>query len=122
MLRLDRVPTPIGTLTVIAAEAAVRAIAFDEAWLIRHFHGQTFVEEQDPLGDCSKLRAWFEGDPGALEDLPIEPEGTPFQQRVWAALRELPAGRTTTYGRLAASLGMPTATRAVGLANGSNPI
>jgi methylated-DNA-[protein]-cysteine S-methyltransferase len=55
-------------------------------------------------------------------DLPLAPVGTAFQQKVWLALREIPYGRTTTYGEIATGLGQPTASRAVGLANGRNPI
>jgi methylated-DNA-[protein]-cysteine S-methyltransferase len=55
-------------------------------------------------------------------DLPLAPEGTPFQLRVWSALREIPYGRTISYGELARRVGNPNASRAVGLANGSNPI
>src|SRR4029453_11089470 len=55
-------------------------------------------------------------------DLPLAPVGTAFQQKVWSALREIPYGRTTTYGEIATGLGQPTASRAVGLANGRNPI
>ena len=56
-------------------------------------------------------------------DLPVAATGTPFQQRVWAALREIPYGETSTYGRIAALLGLgPNASRAVGLANGANPV
>jgi methylated-DNA-[protein]-cysteine S-methyltransferase len=68
------------------------------------------------------LAAFFAGQRAALDALPIRPRGTPFQQRVWSALREIPFGTTTSYGQLATHLGMPRASRAVGLANGQNPI
>ena len=55
-------------------------------------------------------------------DLPLAPRGTPFQQRVWAALCDIPYGGTLSYGQLAARLGAPSAARAVGLANGRNPV
>jgi len=55
-------------------------------------------------------------------DLPLAPEGTPFQLRVWNALREIHYGKTISYGELAARIGQPSASRAVGLANGSNPL
>jgi methylated-DNA-[protein]-cysteine S-methyltransferase len=68
-----------------------------------------------------QLRAYFEGRLREFE-LPLAPAGTPFQHRVWRALLEIPYGRTVTYGELAARLGQPGASRAVGLANGRNPI
>jgi O-6-methylguanine DNA methyltransferase len=68
-----------------------------------------------------QLEAYFAGDLTAF-DLPLAPVGTPFQQRVWSALVEIPFGETVSYGSLATRLGRPGAARAVGLANGSNPI
>jgi methylated-DNA-[protein]-cysteine S-methyltransferase len=68
-----------------------------------------------------QLEAYFAGDLTAF-DLPLAPVGTPFQQRVWSALAEIPFGETVSYGSLAIRLGRPGAARAVGLANGSNPI
>jgi methylated-DNA-[protein]-cysteine S-methyltransferase len=70
---------------------------------------------------AAQLKAYFTGQLATFE-LQLAPAGTPFQQRVWAALREIPYGATTTYGTLAARLGDPRAMRAVGLANGRNPI
>jgi O-6-methylguanine DNA methyltransferase len=68
-----------------------------------------------------QLDSYFAGDLTAF-DLPLAPRGTPFQQRVWSALVEIPFGETVSYGSLATRLGRPGAARAVGLANGSNPI
>jgi len=68
-----------------------------------------------------QLRAYFAGDLQHFE-LPLHPKGTPFQLRVWELLQQIPFGETTTYGELARRLGNPAASRAVGLANGSNPI
>ncbi len=68
-----------------------------------------------------QLAAYFAGERTAF-DLPLHPSGTAFQLRVWRALREIPYGRTETYGELAARIGSPGAARAVGLTNGSNPI
>lgn len=70
---------------------------------------------------CAQLQEWFAGTRTRFE-LPLAPAGTPFQQRVWAALRELPFGETASYADLARRLGDPRATRAVGAANGRNPI
>jgi methylated-DNA-[protein]-cysteine S-methyltransferase len=69
----------------------------------------------------TQLREYFAGE--RLDfDLALQPAGTPFQTKVWTALRDIPYGRTTSYGELAAELGQPTASRAVGLANGRNPL
>jgi methylated-DNA-[protein]-cysteine S-methyltransferase len=70
---------------------------------------------------ASQLRAYFAGELTSF-DLPLGPEGTPFQQKVWAALREIPYGVTASYGELAERIGQRSASRAVGLANGRNPI
>jgi methylated-DNA-[protein]-cysteine S-methyltransferase len=70
---------------------------------------------------AAQLADYFAGRRLAF-DLPLAPVGTPFQLKVWSALREIPYGRTTTYGEIATGLGQPTASRAVGLANGRNPI
>jgi methylated-DNA-[protein]-cysteine S-methyltransferase len=76
----------------------------------------------DPAGVATALAAYFRGDLGAVDAIDVEPEGTPFQRRVWAALRDIPAGETRSYGELARAIGMPTSSRAVGAANGANPI
>ena len=68
------------------------------------------------------LEAYFTGDLTALDSLEVETAGTPFQRAVWSALRRIPAGQTLSYGALAAQIGKPSAVRAVGLANGANPI
>ena len=69
----------------------------------------------------AELREYFAGERRTFT-VPLAPAGTPFQLRVWRALLEIPYGETTSYGELAQRLGQPTASRAVGLANGSNPI
>ena len=68
------------------------------------------------------IAAYFAGDLAALDSLPVAGIGSDFQRRVWAALRTIPAGTTQSYGQLAAAIGQPAASRAVGLANGANPI
>ncbi|HTE53969.1 MAG TPA: methylated-DNA--[protein]-cysteine S-methyltransferase [Kofleriaceae bacterium] len=73
-----------------------------------------------PIAD--RITAYFDGALGAFDEIAVAPRGTPFQLRVWEALRAIPAGQTRSYGELAAHLGAPSATRAVGAANGANPI
>jgi methylated-DNA-[protein]-cysteine S-methyltransferase len=127
-LLVDRVASPIGTIVLIADGRGLCTLDFADheprmMRLLKLRHGDVkFTEADDPLGASSRLRAYLAGRLDALDGIPVEPGGTPFQRRVWAALREIPAGTTTSYGKLAARLGQPAASRAVGLANGSNPV
>ena len=82
----------------------------------------TSAPADDSAGLSTRVRAYFAGDIEILGEVPVRAGGTPFQRTVWAALREIPPGRTTSYGQLAARLGRPGASRAVGLANGANPV
>jgi methylated-DNA-[protein]-cysteine S-methyltransferase len=127
-LFIDMLDTPLGRAVILADGARLRALDFHEreqamlAPLRRRYGDLELVPAVDPLGITSRLRAYFAGELDAIEGIPVEAEGTAFQQRVWAALRTIPAGRTLSYGELAAKIGAPTACRAVGLANGRNPI
>jgi methylated-DNA-[protein]-cysteine S-methyltransferase len=128
-LRLDRFSSPIGVLQLVTdAEGRLRVLDFhDHAermhLLLRRQYGRFQLENGcAPASVRAPLEAYFAGDIACLTAVPVATAGTPFQRRVWAALREIPAGTTTSYGRLAASLGMPKASRAVGLANGANPV
>ena len=80
------------------------------------------IAAADPVGAITALRAYLNGRLDALDGLPVDAGGTPFQREVWAALRTIPAGVTWSYKRLAEQIGRPAAVRAVGLANGANPI
>lgn len=113
--------SPIGSLTLVRDQHGLRQVNFpqngqpaptDPEW---HEDSPAFVEA------IRQLRAYFAGE---LEefDLPLAPEGTPFQQQVWQELCRIPYGETISYGELARRIGNPNASRAVGLANGSNPI
>ena len=84
--------------------------------------GYTLSPVSDPFGRSSAIVAYFAGDLRALDAIPVETAGTPFQRLVWGALRGIPVGGTTSYGELAARIGRPRAVRAVGLANGANPV
>ena len=68
------------------------------------------------------MEAYFAGNLAAIDEIRVETGGTPFQREVWAALRTIPAGTTLSYSALAVQIGRPKAVRAVGLANGANPI
>lgn len=128
---LDSIPTPLGELLVIADEHHhLRAVEWKEyeaslyRMLNRRYKNDPFTLKKavNPGGFSSTLAGYFAGDLHAIDTLPVTSIGTPFQQQVWHALRQIPCGTTMTYGELAAKLGCPTASRAVGMANGSNPI
>jgi methylated-DNA-[protein]-cysteine S-methyltransferase len=130
-LLLDRIDTPIGKMFVVAdAEGNLRALYFadyDDGMrrsLGRHYgkNGFSLKETRNPHGLSAAIAKYFAGDLTAIDKLPVKTGGTPFQREVWRALREIPCGRTVSYGELAKSIGRPAAVRAVGLANGSNPI
>lgn len=115
-------------LLVTDAEGQVRALDFADfeermrRLLSRHYGAFTLAEGAAPETVTAALDAYFAGDLTALDAVPIATAGTDFQRSVWAALRAIPAGTTSGYGALAARLGKPGAARAVGLANGANPI
>jgi O-6-methylguanine DNA methyltransferase len=127
-LNLHRLGSPIGTLLLAADDTGLRALDFADyearmhRLLRRHYGDVSLVPAAVPAACQFALEAYFAGDLLAIEQVQVQTAGTAFQRRVWAALRAIPAGATTTYGRLAAELGQPAASRAVGLANGSNPI
>lgn len=115
------VDSPIGPIRLLAREGVLSALHME---VTRHPPRPDDFGRRDPVGFTAvaeQLVAYFAGELTEF-DLPLAPLGTPFQQRVWAALREIPYGTTQSYGALAARIGSPGAARAVGLANGSNPI
>jgi methylated-DNA-[protein]-cysteine S-methyltransferase len=124
----DHIETPIGPMLLMVRNDRIIGLEFDdqpERYLkdLRHRFGEfTFVETANPCGFSDQLRTYYAGDIRAVDTLPTIGGGTPFQERVWAELRRIPAGTTISYGELAVRLGDKKATRAVGLANGRNPI
>lgn len=127
-LLLSRVPSPIGDILLVTDGARLCALEFEDyadrlhVSLRRQYPGQTAIQAADPTDATACLGAYFAGDVTAIDCLPVATAGTQFQNQVWAALRQIPAGATTQYARLAASIGRPTAIRAMGAANGANPI
>lgn len=126
---LDRLATPIGVaLLVTDAEGALRALDWEDyehrmRELLRLHYGVVDVSDQPaPTRMRTALSNYFEGDLGQLSSVVWRIAGTSFQQKVWTALAKIPAGTTMSYGALAARIDMPKAIRAVGHANGSNPI
>lgn len=121
MTAFAQMPTPLGPLTLAADEQGLRQINFphngkpaapDPAW---------HEDEKRLIESIRQLHAYFAGELESF-DLPLAPKGTEFQQRVWRELLGIPYGETISYGELARRIGNPNASRAVGLANGSNPI
>ncbi|HEY5178595.1 MAG TPA: methylated-DNA--[protein]-cysteine S-methyltransferase [Dermatophilaceae bacterium] len=116
----------VGTLTLVAEEGAIVGLYMD---LQRHRPDDDELGEPNPRGRevepfkaaADQLDAYFAGELTRF-DLPLAPHGSEFQRRVWAALQEIPYGRTESYGELAGRIGSPGGARAVGLANGKNPI
>ncbi|MFZ4689128.1 MAG: bifunctional transcriptional activator/DNA repair enzyme AdaA [Polymorphobacter sp.] len=128
-LTLARYAAPAFELLLVTdADGVLRALDFSDfaermqRLLARHYGAFTLVPGEAPAAVTAALDAYFGGDLAALDALPVATAGTDFQKRVWAALRRIPAGATQGYGTLATALGQPGAARAVGLANGSNPI
>lgn len=130
MFFLDRLATPIGTALVVTDDdGLLRAFDWSEhedrmrALLRRHYGpAATSTDRPAPGTLRDALDAYFAGDVGRIDAIACRTAGTPFQRRVWTALRDIPVGRTVSYGALATRLGVPDAVRAVGAANGANPI
>lgn len=126
-LTLDRIETPIGTALVVTDEMGVlRAFNWTDYepamrnWIARRYPTSTLTEGRGPLRPA--FAAYFDGQTDAFEAVAWEGAGTAFQKKVWDALCLIPAGQTWSYSQLAVQIGRPTAVRAVGLANGSNPV
>ena len=119
--------SPVGPLTLIAAGPALAGVYLDAqrplpAAVARAAQAGRRGPDAAPLAAAaSQLAEYFAGQRTAF-DLPLAIAGTEFQRRVWAALREIPYGRTVSYGELARGIGRASASRAVGLANGRNPL
>ena len=90
--------------------------------LAKRYAPVKFVEKSNPCGFAARLRSYFAGELDALNEIPVDTGGTEFQRAAWQALRTIPAGRTATYAEQAARIGRPTAVRAIGAANGQNPV
>lgn len=121
-IRWTELDSPVGPLLLRGDGDALVALHLD-AERDRDEVAATAVRDDAALRDAvEQLTAYFDGRRRDFDDLPLAPVGTAFQHEVWAALRRIPYGETTSYGQLAAELGRPGAARAVGLANGRNPI
>ncbi len=120
--------SPLGLLEVGARAGRVCLVAFAadatavRRRLERHVGPMEPVDHPDPGRAVSVLDRYFSGDVAAIDELELDPIGTEFQRSVWRALRAVPVGETTSYGEVATAIGSPGAVRAVGSANGANPI
>jgi O-6-methylguanine DNA methyltransferase len=127
------VATPLGPMLALSTDTALCALEFIgpdkrltrlEARLRRHFPPHDIVDGETPVIARTRgwLAAYFDGTTADVSDLPIEMHGAEFEKRVWRALLRIPPGETRSYGSIAKALRSPGASRAVGLANGANPI
>jgi methylated-DNA-[protein]-cysteine S-methyltransferase len=123
--------TPTGPLAVVVdTDQRLRAVHWTDGGdptrelLERRYGAGAFeLRRASARSDAARaLTAYFEGDLAAIDDLPVEAPGTPFQRAVWAALRSIPCGVTASYADVARRIGRPAAVRAVGLANHANPV
>ena len=124
----DRIETPIGPMVLLARDNVLLLLEFVDAEdrvareMKARFGAAAQQPADDPFGLSSRLKAYFAGDLAAIEGIDTDGGGTDFQRRVWAELKRIPCGVTISYGELARRLGDKNAMRAVGLANGRNPI
>jgi len=135
MMQLLRllIATPVGDMLALASPDGLCALEFTapdkrlprlEARLRRHFPPHEIVDgDAPPIARARDwLDAYFAGDQAEIREVPLDMHGADFEKRVWHALTRIPAGETTSYGAIARALGSPGASRAVGAANGANPI
>jgi len=130
-LFINRIETPIGKMLVVAdREENVRAVDWTDyeqrmhRLLCLHYGASGFQIEprHKANGLTDAINRYFAGEFEAIDALPVKTGGTPFQRQVWHALRKIRCGTTVSYAQLAERIGRPTAVRAVGLANGANPV
>jgi methylated-DNA-[protein]-cysteine S-methyltransferase len=124
----DTIPTPMGPMTMLACDSVMLFLEFSDAddrverEMKARFGNAELVPTKNPFGFSERITNYFAGDLATIDTIPVDGGGTHFQRRVWAELRNIPCGVTISYGELATRLGDKNAMRAVGLANGRNPI
>lgn len=128
---IDRVSTPIGFMLIaVDSEARLRALDWsdyeDRMHRLLRLHygvgGSELIAGRAPATVREPLERYVAGEISAIDAISVHTGGTQFQREVWAALRAIPVGETTSYSALAAKIGRPAAVRAVGMANGANPV
>src|SRR6202047_3116298 len=131
VFQFERVPTATGEMLVATDEVGLlRALDWEDCearmhkLLCLHYGANNVrLDRRRPASAARRaIEAYLAGDLPAIDEVPVKTGGTAFQREVWAALRTIPAGKTVSYGALAAQLGRPKAVRAVGLATGANPV
>ena len=122
-LSYTNMPSPVGALTLVASDAGLVAVLWAQDDVDRVRLGEMIEDDGHPVlvAAAAQLEEYFAGTRTAF-DLPLDMRGTEFQKRVWAALLTIPFGETRSYGEIARAIGHPSASRAVGAANGRNPI
>ena len=121
-------PTPVGDVVLYGHGDALCGLIFSDrgerlhAFLRGRFGEVVYRPSSDPGGAMRRMRDYLAGDLRAIDDVAVDLGGTPFQSGVWAALRRIPLGATCSYGDLARAVGSAAAVRAVGAANGANPV
>lgn len=126
---LERIPTPLDEAVLVSdARGALRLMYWEdpthrwEAALKQRYGDVALVERKGAFGHAKAFADYFDGDIAVVDRVTVAFAGTPFQLKVWNALRNIEGGTTTTYGALARTIGKPSAIRAVGHANGQNPV
>jgi methylated-DNA-[protein]-cysteine S-methyltransferase len=127
MVFVDTIESPIGPLTTAERAGRVCLLHFGadgpavDQMFERWYPGEPRAR-QAIAGIRALMSRYFTGDIAVLDTIPVELNGTPFQKHVWQALRRIPGGTTISYAELAKRIGEPSAVRAVGTANGANPV
>lgn len=131
-LRLDRIAAPddapFREILIVTDAHTLVALDFNgfearmQRLLAKRYAQFELVPKADPCGFSTLMQAYFSGDAHAIDDIAVNPGGTEFQGAAWRALRSIPAGTTASYATQARSIGRPRAARAIGAANGQNPV
>jgi methylated-DNA-[protein]-cysteine S-methyltransferase len=128
LLRTAAITTPVGRVVVVVSFKGVCRISLGgslaavTAELVSRYGPVHFAASRDPDGIVSRLVSYFAGDTNALDGIPVDAAGTAFQTRVWKTLRTIPPGKAVSYAWVARRIRQPGAVRAVGGANGRNPV
>ena len=128
MVSVETIPSPLGPLTLAVRNGRLCALHFGDdrvavhAALRRWYGDESILVPAGAMPVAASLEAYFAGETTALDGIEVELNGTPFQRRVWEALRGVRAGATASYGDIARQIGTTAAVRAVGAANGANPV
>jgi methylated-DNA-[protein]-cysteine S-methyltransferase len=124
----DSISTPIGDMVLVARDGVLLLLEFDDAKdrMAREMRGRfgdvALQQATNPFGFSDLIRDYFAGDIAAIDNLRADGGGTAFERQVWSELRKIPCGTTKSYGEIARQLGDINLSRAVGTANGQNPI